>query len=73
VTDFGVAVAAAIVTEAERDAAAAEAAVKSAAVEATPVEATAEAPTGVRRGGRNGAERGYCGEATIVLRNMTTP
>jgi hypothetical protein len=55
VTDFGVAVAAAIVTEAERDAAA------------------AEAPTGVRRGGRNGAERGYCGEATIVLRNMTTP
>ena len=54
-TDRGVAVAAAIVTQAERDAAA------------------AEAPTGVRRGGRNGAERGYCGEAIIVLRNMKTP
>jgi hypothetical protein len=62
VTGRGVTVAAAILTEAERDATAAEATVKSAAVEATPVEATAEAPTGACRGGRDGTECRFFGK-----------
>jgi hypothetical protein len=73
VTDRGIAVAAAIVTKAERDVAAAKAAVKSAAMKATIVEATAEAPTGACRGGREGTERGYCGRAVIVLRKTRPP